>query len=200
MSGMYTCHNQSLTVKVLDMMEPTPILWNLNNHTEKVNISHPVYLYCESDGSPSPLVTWYKDDLLLRPAGDPNFVINGSHLAIKTFLVNNPGLYKCVVSNIGGEVMGEIHLDYISLFLDDRIINKALVGCLSFLRVLIVIVSTAAVHFFRKRRVRGNNHLRRKLLCLSKVTQLTLTTRHTACRSRSTCSHTTNALSSPERD
>ena len=86
---MCTCRNQSLTVGVLDVMEPTPILWNLNSHTAKVNISHPVDLYCESDGSPSPLVTWYKDDLLLRPTGDPNIVINGRHLAIKTFLVNN---------------------------------------------------------------------------------------------------------------
>ena len=142
MSGAFTCHNQSLAIRILDVMEPTPILWNVNNHTEKVNISHPVDLYCESDGSPSPLVTWYKDYLLLRPTGDPNFVINGSHLAIKTFLKNNTGLYKCVVSNIGGEVMGEIHLDYISLFLDDRIINKALVGCLSFLNVLNVLLFT----------------------------------------------------------
>ena len=55
-----------------------------------------LYLFCEAEGNPKPLVTWRKSGNVLQSN------INKTELIIHDASENNAGIYECEVSNSGG--------------------------------------------------------------------------------------------------
>uniref|UniRef100_A0A1I8Q6N2 Obscurin n=1 Tax=Stomoxys calcitrans TaxID=35570 RepID=A0A1I8Q6N2_STOCA len=76
---------------------------------QKLTVGEPLKLNAKVNGFPAPEIKWYKDGVQLRPSKAINFINNPNGqigIAIDVTTPQDAGVYKCVISNRGGEVQG----------------------------------------------------------------------------------------------
>ncbi|XP_046810938.1 obscurin isoform X2 [Lucilia cuprina] len=76
---------------------------------QKITVGEPLKLEAVVNGFPAPEIKWFKDEVLLRPSEAINFINNPNGqigIAIDCCTPHDAGIYKCIISNPGGEVKG----------------------------------------------------------------------------------------------
>ncbi|XP_031431207.1 LOW QUALITY PROTEIN: hemicentin-1 [Clupea harengus] len=76
-----------------------------------VVMSQPTSLLCDVTGSPTPVITWYKNDVLVVPSGNVQIVQQGKVLRLQKTAVADAGHYSCRAINIAGNTEKDFHLD-----------------------------------------------------------------------------------------
>uniref|UniRef100_A0A1A9ZZH6 Obscurin n=1 Tax=Glossina pallidipes TaxID=7398 RepID=A0A1A9ZZH6_GLOPL len=74
---------------------------------QKITVGEVLKLEAHVDGFPAPEIKWFKDGVLLRPSKEINFINNPNGqigISIDSATPQYSGIYKCVISNKGGEV------------------------------------------------------------------------------------------------
>ncbi|XP_030076555.1 cell adhesion molecule-related/down-regulated by oncogenes [Microcaecilia unicolor] len=80
------------------VLESTSISRGLKEKT--VSPGDSVQFTCEAHGTPSPVLTWYHNAVLVVPS--PRHVMSGSRLRITGVTLEDPGLYQCIAGNVVG--------------------------------------------------------------------------------------------------
>ncbi|XP_075169287.1 obscurin isoform X4 [Haematobia irritans] len=76
---------------------------------QKLTVGEPLKLNAKVNGFPAPEIKWYKDGVQLHPSKAINFINNPNGqigIAIDATTPQDAGIYKCVISNKGGELVG----------------------------------------------------------------------------------------------
>ncbi|GCC29770.1 hypothetical protein chiPu_0008212 [Chiloscyllium punctatum] len=117
-AGQYTCRVTSISgiaerYYVLDVYVPPHIEGGGPNGPlhKKVSASSSVVLQCEASGYPSPVLTWLKDGVPVKPSDNTRVLQGGRKLEILNAAVPNAGGYVCVASSISGESKIEYTVD-----------------------------------------------------------------------------------------
>ena len=122
-----------------EISPPSLVLSSLRNRTDRVSLTSQVILTCEAEGEPPPSTSWYKDGNLVLNHSDTleirqlhsshklgplyyieshRFINLKSHLKVcltthvRSFFVNDTGVYSCISHNIAGSVARFIDLQY----------------------------------------------------------------------------------------
>lgn len=69
-----------------------------------------VTLPCNVRGNPPPQISWFKDNLPLPEAGRNFYVNTDGGLVIQQMSVAEEGQYRCVASNIAGNVSKDVRI------------------------------------------------------------------------------------------
>ncbi|XP_061239478.1 hemicentin-1 isoform X3 [Bos javanicus] len=69
---------------------------------ETVVVNSPVQLECKAAGTPSPAITWYKDNRPLSDSSSVTFLNRGQIINIESAQITDAGIYKCVAINSAG--------------------------------------------------------------------------------------------------
>ncbi|XP_044798654.2 hemicentin-1 isoform X4 [Bubalus bubalis] len=69
---------------------------------ETVVVNSPVQLECKAAGTPSPAITWYKDNRPLSDSSSVTFSNRGRIINIESAQITDAGIYKCVAINSAG--------------------------------------------------------------------------------------------------
>ncbi|XP_043555476.1 hemicentin-1 [Chiloscyllium plagiosum] len=117
-AGQYICRVTSISgiaerYYVLDVYVPPHIEGGGPNGPlhKKVSASSSVVLQCEASGYPSPVLTWLKDGVPVKPSDNTRVLQGGRKLEILNAAVPNAGGYVCVASSISGESKIEYTVD-----------------------------------------------------------------------------------------
>jgi hypothetical protein len=67
---------------------------------------------CKVVGDPKPIVTWYKDDCLIRNSSDFYQTYDGftAMMMIEDVYPDDMGVFKCLAENKGGQTESKAHL------------------------------------------------------------------------------------------
>uniref|UniRef100_A0A8C6QPP1 Hemicentin-1 n=1 Tax=Nannospalax galili TaxID=1026970 RepID=A0A8C6QPP1_NANGA len=68
-------------------------------------------LYCEAEGTPSPIIMWYKDDTQVTESSTVQFVNNGKILKLFKASAEDAGRYSCKAINIAGTSQKYFNID-----------------------------------------------------------------------------------------
>uniref|UniRef100_H0XAK9 Hemicentin 1 n=1 Tax=Otolemur garnettii TaxID=30611 RepID=H0XAK9_OTOGA len=68
-------------------------------------------LFCEVEGTPSPIITWYKDDVQVTESSAVQIVNNGKILKLFKATPEDAGRYYCKAINIAGTSQKYFHID-----------------------------------------------------------------------------------------
>lgn len=82
-----------------------------------VNEADSFLLTCNHTGVPSPVVTWYKDTLLLSSDNPAKLLIQSNELSVFSVTTNDEGVYECRVTNVAGSESALISVDVIREFI-----------------------------------------------------------------------------------
>ena len=85
-------------------LEP-PTITNGANRTQDVEEGEDVYLHCDADGDPIPMVTWTKDGQILQ---QNNITTGSTSYLIENIELRNAGSYVCTAKNRAGSVSQSI--------------------------------------------------------------------------------------------
>ncbi|KAL9846109.1 hemicentin-1 isoform 2-T2 [Geothlypis trichas] len=77
-----------------------------------VVVHHPVSLFCEVTGNPSPVISWYKDDIQVVESSALQILHNGKILKLLKATTEDAGQYSCKAINVAGssEKMFNLHI------------------------------------------------------------------------------------------
>ncbi|EPY80556.1 hypothetical protein CB1_000818017, partial [Camelus ferus] len=68
-------------------------------------------LFCEVEGTPSPIITWYKDDVQVTESSTVQIVNNGKILKLFKATLEDAGRYSCKAINIAGMSQKYFNID-----------------------------------------------------------------------------------------
>uniref|UniRef100_A0A8C9N6Y6 Hemicentin-1 n=1 Tax=Serinus canaria TaxID=9135 RepID=A0A8C9N6Y6_SERCA len=77
-----------------------------------VVVYHPVSLFCEVTGNPSPVISWYKDDIQVVESSALQILHNGKILKLLKATTEDAGQYSCKAINVAGssEKLFNLHI------------------------------------------------------------------------------------------
>ncbi|KAF1373009.1 hypothetical protein PFLUV_G00255900 [Perca fluviatilis] len=116
-SGAYRCSAHHLiigqeahldTQVVVTILEPPVLLDNLTDCT--VNLSSSVILSCPSEGVPTPIITWYKDERALSQGSGIVISTADGTLHIDRITVEDQGMYTCQATNERGSAESSAYI------------------------------------------------------------------------------------------
>uniref|UniRef100_A0A8D0CQA1 receptor protein-tyrosine kinase n=1 Tax=Sander lucioperca TaxID=283035 RepID=A0A8D0CQA1_SANLU len=116
-SGAYRCSAHHLiigqeahldTQVVVTILEPPVLLNNLTDCT--VNLSSSVILSCPSEGVPTPIIMWYKDERVLSQGSGIVISTEDGTLHIDRITVEDQGMYTCQATNERGSVESSAYI------------------------------------------------------------------------------------------
>ncbi|XP_055962583.1 hemicentin-1 [Sorex fumeus] len=76
-----------------------------------VLVNHLTSLFCEVEGTPAPIVTWYKDDVQVAPSSTVHIVNGGKTLKLFRAAAEDAGRYSCRAINIAGTSQKYFNID-----------------------------------------------------------------------------------------
>ncbi|XP_043342030.1 hemicentin-1 isoform X3 [Cervus canadensis] len=76
-----------------------------------VLVNQPTSLFCEVEGTPSPIITWYKDDVQVTESSSIQIVNNGKILKIFRASPEDAGRYSCKAINVAGTSQKHFNID-----------------------------------------------------------------------------------------
>ncbi|XP_036375886.1 hemicentin-1 [Megalops cyprinoides] len=85
-----------------------------DNHTPanvSVVLNQPTTLVCEVTGSPTPVITWYKDGVPVIPSSSVQILQGGKTLKLQKAATADAGRYSCKAINIAGSTEKVFNLD-----------------------------------------------------------------------------------------
>ncbi|XP_028823701.1 hemicentin-1 isoform X1 [Denticeps clupeoides] len=68
-------------------------------------------LVCDVTGIPTPVITWYKDGLLVVPSSSVQILQTGKTLRLQKTSVSDGGRYSCRATNVAGSTEKDFHLN-----------------------------------------------------------------------------------------
>lgn len=68
-------------------------------------------LFCEAEGTPSPIITWYKDDVQVSESSTVQIVNNGKILKLFKATPKDAGRYSCKAINVAGSSQKYFNID-----------------------------------------------------------------------------------------
>ncbi|TDG97301.1 hypothetical protein EPR50_G00224400 [Perca flavescens] len=116
-SGAYRCSAHHLiigqeahldTQVAVTILEPPVLLNNLTDCT--VNLSSSVILSCPSEGVPTPIITWYKDERALSQGSGIVISTAAGTLHIDRITVEDQGMYTCQATNERGSAESSAYI------------------------------------------------------------------------------------------
>ncbi|XP_059483009.1 vascular endothelial growth factor receptor 1-like isoform X2 [Neocloeon triangulifer] len=142
-SGQYSCvsekldgqifEDQSKLIRVLDVVKPKFINTNLNDAEKTFSRDTNHQLECRVDGTPRPVITWFKDNIVFTPNDTRIGLLNRNQTLYLHYLgMDDEGQYRCQASNAGGTI---------SAFIDLRVKGKKLGTIFISLSVVLCCVS-----------------------------------------------------------
>ncbi|XP_065792281.1 hemicentin-1 isoform X2 [Muntiacus reevesi] len=76
-----------------------------------VLVNQPTSLFCEVEGTPSPIIMWYKDDVQVTESSSIQIVNNGKMLKIFRASPEDAGRYSCKAINVAGTSQKHFNID-----------------------------------------------------------------------------------------
>lgn len=76
----------------------------------KVQVGQRVDIPCNAQGTPLPVITWFKDGSAMLVDGGQNIISSDGTLSIDQAMLSDAGIYTCVATNIAGSDESEITL------------------------------------------------------------------------------------------
>ncbi|XP_048836883.1 neural cell adhesion molecule 1b isoform X6 [Brienomyrus brachyistius] len=115
--GTYVCEGRVMVRGEISLM-PIDVIVNvfptIRIRQAEVNatadMSQPVVLACDADGSPEPTVTWTRNKIVLENGNKYSFNEDGSEMTIKGITKLDEGEYVCTARNKAGQQEKEISL------------------------------------------------------------------------------------------
>ncbi|XP_032360311.1 vascular endothelial growth factor receptor 1 [Etheostoma spectabile] len=116
-SGAYRCSAHHLIIGreahldiqvVVTILEPPVLLNNLTDCT--VNLSSSVILSCPSEGVPTPIIMWYKDERALSQGSGIVISTEDGTLHIDRITVEDQGMYTCQATNERGSAESSAYI------------------------------------------------------------------------------------------
>uniref|UniRef100_H0WC62 Hemicentin-1 n=1 Tax=Cavia porcellus TaxID=10141 RepID=H0WC62_CAVPO len=112
-SGMYLCVATNIAGNVTQSVKlsvhVSPKIQHGPKHV-KVQVGHQVDIPCNAQGSPLPVVTWFKGGQTILADGVQHLSDPDGTLSIKQAMLSDAGIYTCVATNIAGSDETEITL------------------------------------------------------------------------------------------
>ena len=91
------------------LSEPPRFPENLTKHKDVIE-NNPIVLLCPAAGFPIPLITWYKDDVLITGEQLGYVILGDGSLQLSDSAAADSGVYRCVAENDAGKVDYDIEL------------------------------------------------------------------------------------------
>lgn len=113
--GTYKCHAANYVGRIssvaLVKVNVSPRFVSVPENLT-VRSGNTAVLYCEADGSPEPVITWFKDGKSVTQGGRVSFSNEGTTLTIAHTKESDSGLYTCIAQNQAGtaESSGELRV------------------------------------------------------------------------------------------
>ncbi|MEJ1270154.1 hypothetical protein NN561_000975 [Cricetulus griseus] len=106
-AGVYTCVATNIAGRdeaELTLHVQVPPVIKDKEHVTNVSVlvNHLASLYCEAEGTPSPVIMWYKDDTQVTESSTVQIVNNGKILKLFKVSAEDAGRYSCKAVNIAG--------------------------------------------------------------------------------------------------
>ncbi|XFG08582.1 hypothetical protein AB1E19_012206 [Capra hircus] len=106
-AGRYTCvatnaAGETQQLIQLHVHEPPSLEDAGKMLNETVVVNSPVQLECKAAGTPTPAITWYKDNHPLSDSSSVTFLNRGQIINIESAQITDAGIYKCVAINAAG--------------------------------------------------------------------------------------------------
>uniref|UniRef100_A0AC11BQX3 Hemicentin 1 n=1 Tax=Ovis aries TaxID=9940 RepID=A0AC11BQX3_SHEEP len=106
-AGRYTCvatnaAGETQQLIQLHVHEPPSLEDAGKMLNETVVVNSPVQLECKAAGTPTPAITWYKDNRPLSDSSSVTFLNRGQIINIESAQITDAGIYKCVAINSAG--------------------------------------------------------------------------------------------------
>ncbi|XP_055275068.1 hemicentin-1 isoform X3 [Moschus berezovskii] len=76
-----------------------------------VLVNQPTSLFCEVEGTPSPIIMWYKDDVQVTESSSIQIVNNGKILKLFRVSPEDAGRYSCKAINVAGTSQKHFNID-----------------------------------------------------------------------------------------
>ncbi|KAI4563342.1 hypothetical protein MJT46_010951, partial [Ovis ammon polii x Ovis aries] len=76
-----------------------------------VLVNQPTSLFCEVEGTPSPIVMWYKDDVQVTESSSIQIINNGKILKLFRASPEDAGRYSCKAVNVAGASQKHFNID-----------------------------------------------------------------------------------------
>ncbi|XP_023559876.1 hemicentin-1 [Octodon degus] len=112
-SGMYLCVATNIAGNVTQSVKlsvhVSPKIQHGPKHV-KVQVGHRVDIPCNAQGSPLPVVTWFKEGQTILIDGVQHISDPDGTLSINQAMLSDAGIYTCVATNIAGSDETEIML------------------------------------------------------------------------------------------
>uniref|UniRef100_A0A8C2MET6 Hemicentin-1 n=1 Tax=Cricetulus griseus TaxID=10029 RepID=A0A8C2MET6_CRIGR len=106
-NGEYICvaiNEAGTTERKYNLKVHVPPVIKDKEHVTNVSVlvNHLASLYCEAEGTPSPVIMWYKDDTQVTESSTVQIVNNGKILKLFKVSAEDAGRYSCKAVNIAG--------------------------------------------------------------------------------------------------
>ncbi|XP_060552023.1 hemicentin-1-like isoform X2 [Ruditapes philippinarum] len=116
-SGRYVCvveNNAGIATRdfTLNVLDPPKLPSNLTKYKEIIEGS-PVVIRCPASGTPQPLITWYKDGLLITGDHGGLAILDDGSLEILDAEAEDSSVYTCIAENQAGEVEHDVEVKVI---------------------------------------------------------------------------------------
>ena len=69
-----------------------------------VNLGDAIILNCQAEGTPAPVIQWYKDANPVEPGGTSGIFNDGTELRISNIRHEDIGDYTCIAKNGEGQI------------------------------------------------------------------------------------------------
>ena len=90
-------------------LDPPRLPENLTRHKDVIE-NNPIVLLCPAAGTPTPLITWYKDDVLITGDQLGFVILEDGSLQVSDSEAADSGVYRCVAENDAGRVDHDVEL------------------------------------------------------------------------------------------
>ena len=101
---------------ILFLADPPRLPENLTEYDEVIE-NNPIVLLCPAAGTPTPLITWYKDDVLITGDQLGFVILEDGSLQVSDSEAADSGVYRCVAENDAGKVEHEVDLKVLGKWL-----------------------------------------------------------------------------------
>ncbi|XP_013377196.1 PREDICTED: hemicentin-1 isoform X3 [Chinchilla lanigera] len=115
-SGEYICvavNEAGTTERKYNLRVHVPPVIKDKEHIANVSVllNQLTSLLCEVEGTPSPIITWYKDDVLVTESNTIQILNNGKILKLFKVMAEDAGRYSCKAINIAGTAQKHFTID-----------------------------------------------------------------------------------------
>ncbi|KAK1329305.1 hypothetical protein QTO34_011486 [Cnephaeus nilssonii] len=115
-SGMYLCVATNIAGNVTQSVKLSvhvpPVIKDKEQVTNvSVLVNQLTNLFCEVEGTPSPIIMWYKDDVQVTESSTIQIVNNGKILKLFKATPKDAGRYSCKAVNVAGSSQKYFNID-----------------------------------------------------------------------------------------